>query len=234
MTDDRRRAIEAGLHHIGEGNQLAAAVGHIKVVERLHHIAAGAIGLNIHLPVLLLFVGLVDETAAIERAEHLHRLAVIDVERSHPVAVDIQPPHRRIAHELGVEVVEVAAGLGGADQLARHLIEIGGAVAAVAEVVELEREAALGAEAGHRRRRLGHHQGTGNLMELLVQPGNDLLGRLPLAAALIDRLQAEEEDALVERPAVEAGTTHDLAGDDLRFLGQDRLGFGGHLHRGLD
>ena len=71
-------------------------------------------------------------------------------------------------------------------------------------------------------------------MELLIEPGDDLLGRLPLAAPFIDRLEPEEEEALVEGPAVEAGAAHDLAGDDLRFLGEDRLGLGGHLHGGLD
>ena len=50
-------------------------------------------------------------------------------------------------------------------------------------------------------------------------------------AALLNRLQPEEEQALIESTAVEAGAADQLAAHDLRFLRQYLAGLIGHLHR---
>ena len=108
------------------------------------------------------------------------------------------------------------------------MIELGKAVGAVAEVVELEVKTTLGREPGDRRRLGGHRQARAESRQLGVDPGHDRRGAVGAAGALLQRLQAEEKQPLIGAVAVEAGPADHRRGGDVLFLLQHRRDLPAH------
>ena len=144
MADDRRRTGELGFGEFRHLHHLAVAVADVIGQDVLQLAAIGRLGLDVDIAHLAALIGETGVVAAGQHGDGVHRLLKIDVQGPHDLAVDIKSEGRRTRDELGVKGAEGTGCLALDHQFVGQLIKLHKGETAVALVVELEVEAALG------------------------------------------------------------------------------------------
>ncbi len=171
--------------------------------------ALGAFRLQEHAPLPAEAVELVHEQPAEKRLHRLIDVAERDALLQHLVAIDVGEQLRHRRGELRGDAGQLRPLARRGEELLQVLVR-GTSTAAAAAILQPEREAALRAEAGNRRRHHGERRRLGHEPAQLAVEAVDDRPRVELGlVALVPRLEADEVEAVVAgrdaRQQAEAG-----------------------------
>ena len=196
----------------GERHHLALVVAHVPEVEVLGHHAIRRIGLHVD----ALHAAAVDEVVDVTTAPG-HRQRVVDFGHRHAqgrglVVVHVQAELRRIFLAVRAHLRQQRALRGQAQQLVARCHQR--LVALVLVVLEVQVEAARGAQLGHRRRRQREHHGVLDLAEGAHGAAHHRGDAGLVAGSFVPVLELHEHHAVVLAAAGEAETLHGEGGLD--------------------